>query len=318
MDIVLLQTPLEKSELDILQKEFPQYKYVLEDKEKPLSPAEWEQVAIVYGNCLSDDQIIQAPRLRWIHSPFLDFDRICLQEISQRGNILVTSVGEEDIWQIGEFVLAGIFAFAKNLFYWNQAGSADVTPENPILNDTWLLKDRVLLQIGLGQIGSEIARRAQLVHMRVWGVQQLGSFHAFCNRTIAPKDLQTYIPQADIICLCQPYEESNPIPVGVQELELMKEDSILIAIGAHKIENEQAIVKAALGRKLRGIILDAESHPTIRSNSSLWKNPKVLITPGLSSYPQADSNQAFKVFRHNLRQYVHGEYLGMRNRLTTK
>jgi D-2-hydroxyacid dehydrogenase (NADP+) len=310
MDIVYLQTPLFDYELEVLKKEFPQYRFLVENS-KEIPPEEWKGIEILYGSRIKQDQLTNATNLRWIHSPALDLVNLPLKEISQHGNILVTNVGEENFLQIGEFVTAGIMAFAKNLFYWFEKGPTKVLVEYPARNTVWSLKNRILLQIGLGKAGCEIAKRAKQLGMRVWGLQSNKSFHPDCHETFNEKDLHTILPAADVVSICLPWEQVRENVFDKAELELLKDDALLISIGPYNIVNEESLSNVA--SRLRGVLLDISSNPSLSKDSPLWRIPNILITPQIASFPESVIRQSFHIFHYNMRQYVHGDFKDMRH-----
>lgn len=320
MNTVLLQSSLTPQEIGLLRKEFPQYKFLyqqLADESRPFGKTEWNKVEILYGNRISREQLIEAPNLHWIHSPTVSLSRLPIEKIAQRANVIITTVKDENVIPVAEFVMAGVLAFAKHLFHWRDLMS---TPsqiwESPWRDSMWSLQNRIFLQVGLGAAGTEIARCAQQAGMQVWGVQEQRSFHPFCKKVVAFKDIASILPKADVVSICLPPGESKEDLFTVDELEAMKKDSILVVLGSHTIVNEQALVALGKTGKLRGILLDVSYRASLPTNSPVWLIPHALITPEVSMRPRLRSKQAFHAFHYNLRQYACGNFNDMRNRLS--
>lgn len=316
MNTILLQTRLSSSEMDKLSKEFPHYNFLnfSESSYKNLTKDQWAQIEIILGNRLTSEEFLLAHQLRWIHSPTPYLNRLCLEEIEQKGNIIITTTKEEDIFQIGEFVIGGILAFAKNLFHWKEADHfPNVIWDSKWRDTMWSLKNRLFLQIGLGLIGTELTRRARQFDMKVFGVQKDRSFHPHCHRTFSIEEMDSLIDEADIISLALPRGKEYENWLQFDRLKHMKEDSILSIVGSHKIVNEDALDEIAKSGKLRGILLDAFYQTPIHPQSKLWKIPNMLITPEVSSRPKSNKKIAFRIFRFNLRQYLHGNFQDMQN-----
>jgi len=117
-----------------------------------------------------------------------------------------------------------------------------------------------------------------------------------------------------VVSLTIPYgKEGIAFKLGEQELALMKQDSILILLGTSRHINEEALYELALEGKFRGILVDAYYQTAISPQSKLWSTPNLLLTPGVSARPKEPDREAFKLFRYNLRQYMHGNFSDMQN-----
>lgn len=315
MNIVLLQSSLSEDQIHLLTTEFPQYLFIApkELEYKNLTDEIWGRIEIIYGNRLTAEDLKKASQLKWIHSPSPNVNPLCINEIEKRGNIIVTRTKEENTQQISEYVMAGVLSFSKNLFYWktlNHDPSALWSSKQR--NTLWTLQGRTFLQIGLGVVGSEIAHLASQLGMNVWGLQERHSFHPYCRKIFVRGELHALLSMADIVCLALPREWQKEQWLKKTEFELMKEDSILVIIGPKNIFNEEALAAIAHEtKKFRGILLDLDYPEPLSLHSKLWGTPNVIITPEIAPRPKLTEKEAFRLFRHNLRQYLHGNFTDM-------
>lgn len=313
----IIQAYLDEQEINQLTKEFPQINFIHFPKLAivDIPDKSWQNTEILFGERLTEQNLILATDLRWIHTPTSSMQRLCLKEIEQKGNILISYTPETNTPQIGEYVLAAVGAFAKNLFHWKAAD------QFPMLlwdckwrNNMWSLKDKVFLQIGLGKAGLSIANRAKLAEMIVWGVDELPSVQPFCDKNYSLRELHDLLPKADIVSVTIPYgNESIDCKLGKKELELMKHDSILSILATKRHIDEEALYECSKDGKFRGLLIDAYFHSAISTQSKLWQIPNLLLTPGVAPRPKKPDREAFKLFRYNLRQFVSGNYSDMQN-----
>lgn len=319
MPTILLQTSLDPHEIAQLRKEFPQYRLLYyQFLNLPLTQGRsgWEGVEILYGNRLTPEQLESAKDLRWVHNPTSSFSRLCLEEMGERGSIIMTTGSDEQLAPITEFVMGGVLAFAKHLFHWHDLmASPSMIWDSKWRDSMWTLPGRVFLQVGLGKVGSEIAKQAQSLGFQVWGVQERRSFHRYCHQTRTFAELPSVLPDADVVSVALPRGDEREDLLGLAELELMKKDSILVVLGSHRVVNEAALVQVGKGGKFRGVILDALYRPSIPPNSPLWHVPHLLITPEIAVRPRSTSRLAFQTFHYNLRQYQIDNFASMRNRV---
>jgi phosphoglycerate dehydrogenase-like enzyme len=301
-----------------LLKEFPQLLFltVNDVSYRKLQKHQWENVEIIYGNYLNKDNLSHAPSLRWIHATGSQLNHIDLEEVRKRGSIIVSRTPDENIDQIGEFVLGGFLTFAKNFIHWTQADQFPALLwESKWRDDMWTLKGRTLIQVGLGRIGTEIARRAKELGMTVWGVEEKKNFHPHCNKTFAFKDLHAVLPAADIVSLALPTKNNFEKWFGRVEIEKMRKDSILSVVGDHNILDAEALAESDSKGKFRGVIIDATFASPIPHDSPVWKVRNKIITPEASPWPKSKEQEAFRLFVYNLRQYLHGNFKDFRFRV---
>lgn len=331
MNVLILQYSLNPQELARIHREFPQLKLryyhlldfskfqmgpTVEEKAVDTQDHNWKSVEILFGNHLTIEELKAAKDLRWIHNPSPSFSRMCLKEVIEKGNIIVTVGTGEYHFSVAEFVLAGILSFAKNLLYWKEMMHAPSHLwENKMRDNIWNLPNRILLQIGLNKEGTEIARLAKLNGMKVWGMEERRSFHPFCEKSFVMSDLLDVLPKVDVVSICLSKKDEYQDLITKSELEFMKQDSVLIVIGPHAVVNEHALVEVAQTGKLRGIILDVPYGSRIAPESPLWTLKNLLVTPEIAARPRQLSAKIFQSFHYNLRQYKVGNFNGMRGRV---
>lgn len=314
---ILIRDTLNAKELNTLLTEFPQYKLLNLDLDKPLISLgieECSQIEVIYSLSLQQEEINFLPHLHWIHSPSPYLDNICVNFAKKQENILITTTKSENLMQVGEFAISAALAFAKRLFSWEEES---LHPEHININEIrermWKIEDCLFLQIGLGLIGTEIARRAKDEGFRVLGVQEIPSFHPHCEKVLPLEDLNEVLHQADIVCLAIPREQSCTPWFAKDKLEQMKEDSVILGFGSGSVFDLDDLAEVGLTGKFRGILLDAHFSPPISADYPLWRQKRVIVSHESSIYPVTVSDQGFNTFIYNLRQYVHGNFSDMKN-----
>lgn len=318
MNIVLLQSRLHLEEIDQLLKEFPQYLFlsVNDAAYQKIDERQWSHVEILYGNKLSPEDFSRAPSLRWLHVPSSQTNRICLSEIEERGSVIVTDTPEENLEQVGEFVIGGILTFAKNFIQWSDVDRfPSLIWDSKWRDKMWTLKGKTLLQIGLGLVGNEITRRAKEFGMQIWGVDEIKNFHPHCQRTYTFKNLHSLLPAADIVSIALPGGRKYDGFFGADEISLMKQDSILSLIGSHAILDIAALLEHEQKGKSRGVLIDAPYATPIPLTSPVWKLRRKIITPDAATRPKAKDRQAFKIFLYNLRRFAQGNFRDLKNKI---
>lgn len=316
MRIAYLQVSLSIQELNQLIKEFPQFLFLSVPKASsaPISKEHWSKIEILFGRRLACEDLEAAGQLKWIHTPGYDISTLCIKGIEKRGNILVTSTPESNNFQIAEFVLAAVLAFAKNLLALKEVNKfPHLVWDCKWRNSMWTLKNKVFLQIGMDKSAQEVTKRMSSTGLKVWGMNETATFFPYCSKTFSYQDMETVLPQADIVSILLPPLKKNEKWLGMKELKLMKEDSILIILGSSKCIDEDALAEIASMKKWRGILLDADYQFPVPASSKLWQIPNMIITSEVAPRPKNPNTESFKIFRYNLRHYVRGNFSEMKN-----
>ena len=135
--------------------------------------------------------------------------------------------------------------------------------------------------LGMGRIGSAIARRGMGFSMRV----------IYCNRSEAPGaaalgaarvGFDELLAQADHLVLVLPYSAATHHIIGERELGLMKPTASLINIARGGIVDDAALAAALRGHRIAAAGLDVyENEPAL--NPSLLEAPNIVLTPHIGS-----------------------------------
>lgn len=319
MTLVLLREPISEPELALLQGEFPFMRFAILNPTDPTERIEelWPETDVLYSRYLLPEELDKAVNLDWVHVPTAFSDGLPYEQLQERG-ILVSQTPDERPEDIGLFVLASVLAFSKNLFGWNALSMQGHALSNTGLAESMLsIGQQAFLQIGLGEMGGQIARRAQQAGYRVLGATRKYSFHPYCHQVVALDDLDRVLPQADVVSFCVGREDVSSVFLEARNLARMKEGCIFVAVSTVKNIDLEALYVIAKEGRFRGVLLDLILNAPLPL-SSLWSLPGLILTPGVAACPRAGERLAFKQFLYNLRQFALENYRDMRNLVSRK
>src|SRR5690606_13059526 len=150
--------------------------------------------------------------------------------------------------------------------------------------DQWLGADvhgATLGIVGMGRIGSAVARRARGFDMKI----------LYHNRSRAPNEgelgarrvaLDELLHEADHVVLVLPYSPATHRAIGARELGQMKPTATLVNIARGGIVDDAALVDALRAGRLAGAGLDVyENEPAL--NAGRLMVPNVVLTPHTGS-----------------------------------
>src|SRR5947209_16585477 len=169
-------------------------------KEKP-------NTDIFVGYSLRTEQLKDAKKLKWIHSTAAGVAQLMYPELRDSG-ILVTNPSGIFSVPMPEHTIGLLLALARNFpdsvrgqdrSRWSQQEIWDKPQHLTELNG------KVLLIVGYGSIGREVAKRAKAFDMRVWGVTQAGEGdRAHVEKIVAAAKLLEALPEADYVLIAAP------------------------------------------------------------------------------------------------------------------
>ncbi|MCS7178967.1 MAG: D-2-hydroxyacid dehydrogenase [Anaerolineae bacterium] len=248
--------------------------------------------------------IAYAPHLRWVHAVSAGVDHLLFPELQDSDIILTNARGVFSV-PIAEMVMAYILAVAKRLpEFWDS--QREHRWEKLSLRELHGLTVGI---IGLGDIGTEVARRCRVFGMHVLGLRRHPGPGDLADEVLPPARLPDLLARADFVVIAVPLTPETRGLIGRAELAAMKPDAWLINISRGAVVDEEALIEALQARCIGGACLDVFVEEPLPPQSPLWEMPNVLITPHNSwSSPHIEARQ-MTLFLENLRRYVAGEPL---------
>jgi D-2-hydroxyacid dehydrogenase (NADP+) len=248
-------------------------------------PQELPDTDIFVGASLRPEQFQHARKLKWIHSTAVGVSQLMYSELRSSGVILTNPSGILSAL-MAEHTVGLMIALARHfpdsVRYQDRArwSQIEVSSQPGPLTE---LSGQLLLIVGYGSIGREIARRARAFDMRVWGVTRSGKGDATHIEKILPiAQLEDALPHADYIVLSAPDTQETQKLLGPAQLAKMKRGARLINVGRGSLLDEAALIRALETGALGGAALDVAAAEPLPAESPLWKAPNLFITPHTS------------------------------------
>ncbi|MGL3104579.1 D-2-hydroxyacid dehydrogenase [Bradyrhizobium sp. BR 1432] len=247
----------------------------------------------------------QAKKLRWFQSTRAGVD--CIMPIREKvGHITVTNARGIHGDIIADFVMAGV-----TMLHWNFRRFMNEQAER-----TWSpcyvapLAEKTLGVIGLGSIGSTIARRARSAGMTVVASKRDASEHVdSVDRLFAPEGLEELLSLCDFVVLAVP---ATPVTLGLingAKLARMRPNAFLINIARGSVVVEADLIEALKTGTIAGAMLDVFEREPLPQDSPLWDMPNVIATPHVAGGTTNYAEQMFSIFGNNLQRFLEGQPL---------
>jgi D-2-hydroxyacid dehydrogenase (NADP+) len=249
-------------------------------------PEELPDTDIFVGYSLRAEQLKDAKKLKWIHSTAAGVKQLMYPELRDSG-ILVTNPRGVFSVPMAEHTLGLLVALARNFpdsvrqqdrARWSQQEIWDKPQHLTELNG------KVLLIVGYGSIGREVAKRAKAFDMRVWGVTRSGEGDRTNVEKIVPATkLLDVLPDADYLLISAPETAETGHLIGAAQIARMKRGARLINVARGSLLDEAALIRALESGALGSAALDVAHMEPLPAESALWKAPNLMITPHTSA-----------------------------------
>ena len=280
---------------------------VLNDDGEPSGDVAGAEVLMLPWRLPADvrERILSLPSLKWIHSVSAGVEHALDEQLRQMDVILTNASGVFDL-PIAETVVAYILMIVKQMPTFFRQQQAHVWKKRSLREAAGLTVGLV----GLGSIGTEIARLCQGLEMRVIATRRHPEEGAPHVDTLYPTDeLHRLLEASDFVVIAVPLTEETRGMIGAEALRRMGKEAWLINIARGAVVDEKALIEALQEGQIAGAALDVFVEEPLPEDSPLWELENVIITPHNSwSTPHLKEREA-ALFLENLRHYLRDEPL---------
>lgn len=266
---------------------------------------------VVFG-WITKEMLRNAERLRWVQAPVASMglstgEYFIFPELANSEVILTSMSGiYNDV--VADHVFAFITSFARcfpRLFRQQKERIWDREAEFKVL------AGQTLGIIGLGGIGTEVARRAAAFGMEVVAIrahpQKLKP--PFVMKVWGPQELWHLLRVSDFVVICLPHTPGTVRVIGREQLKEMKKTAYLINVGRGMNVDTEALVESLQNGQIAGAGLDVFEPPEpLSPEHPLWNMDNVIITPHCAARPTPPERRE-RVFLENFNHFIKGEEL---------
>lgn len=162
--------------------------------------------------------------------------------------------------------------------------------------------------IGLGRIGFAMAQRAKGFGMKI--LYYGGSNTDYARHSGAKKvDLETLLAESDFISIHAPLNDNTRGMIGAEELQLMKESSILINTSRGGVIQTDALLHALKNNIIGSAALDVTDPEPLPSDHPLLELDNCIVVPHLGSATHQTRERMGLIAAENLLLGLRGERL---------
>jgi D-3-phosphoglycerate dehydrogenase / 2-oxoglutarate reductase len=287
---VLVADPIATEGIEILKKSADvDVKTGLKPEELLAIIGEYEGLMVRSETKVTAKVIEVGKKLQVIARAGVGIDNIDVEAATQRG-IVVVNAPTANTMAAAEHSIALMLALSRNIPQAHESLKGGAWKRQNFVGVE--VRNKTLGIVGLGNVGSEVARRVQGFQMKVLGYDPYVSPEYARNLRVELVPMEQIVREADFITLHLPLTPQSKNMIGTKELSMMKPTVRIINCARGGLIDEQALDQALKEGKIAGAALDvfAQEPP---KDSPLLKNERVIVTPHLgASTQEAQANVA--------------------------
>ena len=271
-----------------------------------------EADAVLGLGCSESTMEVIGPDVRWLQSGSVGVAR-CFEEAVNRQlrerNITITSIRGMTRRAIAQHSLTLMLSLIGGMdihhdrqedHFWGRT-LTDVVKDKHLDRE---FQDQTLFVVGLGSIGTEVARLAHALGMRVIATRMTSrEGPSFVDYVGLSHEMYELAGQADVVYAAVPNTPETQNMFDARFFDAMKESAYFVSIVRLPVINWDDLKDALRSGSIAGF--GADDLP--QNDFELWDMPRVIMTPHVSDYSNRYRDNQFLLYRENLRRYVNGD-----------
>jgi len=256
-----------------------------------------------------------APKLKWVHAAAGGSEGCLRSPGVARGEILLTNSQKVKNTGLSEMAMGYVFALARSI---------DIGVENQRLRELnrrggrpgKRLEGATMLIIGLGGSGTEIARMAHAVGMRVVATDPVNKKRPdFVSYLGGTEETPRLVGEADVVMVCAPLTPATRGMFNAAMFARMKRDAMFVNWARADIVVPEDLAAALKAGTIGSAALNWATDAPLARDHPLWEAPNLLLAPwggmgggapAVSAQGAADNEMRWLVVRENMRRYARG------------
>lgn len=265
--------------------------------------------AVIAGGLPYDEAMMRrAPDLLIIARTGIGFDKVNLEQATQFG-IAVVNTPDGPTSSTAEMALSLLLAVAKSLPQVREDLRRNRLEDVPWPPYRGIELDGLQMGlVGLGRIGSHVARVTQAMGMKVQAHDPFQTPERMQQLGVTPvESLETLLATSDVVSLHLPLNENTRHVMNAERFAQMKEGAIFINVSRGGHVDERALLQALEAGRLFGAGLDVSDPEPPLPDNALLRHERVILTPHVAGSTPRASRKMLAMAMEQVRQVFRGE-----------
>lgn len=239
----------------------------------------YEGVVVRSRSKISKETLEKTNMLKVIGRAGTGVDNVDVPTATRKGIVVMNTPGGNTV-SAAEHTMGMLLASARNIPQASDKLKSGVWEKGKFTGVE--LTGKILGIIGLGRIGTEVAKRAKSFGMNILAYDPYISESVAKDLGVTLKSFEDVLSAADFITLHLPLMDSTKHAINKKTLFLMKDGVHFVNCARGELVDEAALLDAVKSGKVSGAALDVfEQEPP--QNKELVSHPNVVVTPHLSA-----------------------------------
>jgi phosphoglycerate dehydrogenase-like enzyme len=264
---------------------------------------------VVYGN-VSGADLDYAPKLKWVQAGGAGVEN--LDDQFRRSPIVLTNYARTFAPGISETAIGLLLALSRGIvkyylpqFYLKKTNNPVGTAKSYHHVE---MVGRTMGIVGMGGIGTEIARRAHFgLDMRIAGFdpKPMPKPH-FVEELHHPSELMKFVPQVDVLVAAAPHTKQTERMFNEQVFRSMKKTAYFLAMSRGKLFDDMALTKALKEGWIAGAGLDVFPTEPVPPGHPIFDCDNVIMSAHTSGWSPDRQVRLIALFADNVKRYATG------------
>lgn len=303
------KTPMviEEKHLAMLRDHNPDGEIRLFETEEEMLASDFDaEILVAWGLLTPNTYCNRCANLKWIQGISAGMEGI--MALDKANELAVTKMAGIHGAPMSETTMCYILSFLRAFpqlqihqrkHYWKK-------PEHPVPTEA---VGKTVAILGMGAIGSDVARKCKAFDMKVIGCKRTPTPMEYVDEMYSTADMEKVLKQADFVVCLIPHSPESEKTFGAEQFAMMKDTAVFINIGRGAVVDTDAMVEALKNGVIAGAALDALDPEPLPEDHPLWDMENVIVTPHYSASSPYYMDRAFLVICDNLDRYLKGEPL---------
>ena len=270
--------------------------------------------ADVYIGICSPAVLRAGPKLRWIQSITAGVD-LCTGAPELAGREL-TVTNAQGVFgpQIADQTMGMLLTLTRRLNKYAEERRTQkfshppADPRVALDSGYWELEGKTMLVVGLGGIGTEVAKRAHAFGMRIIATRNSSrSGPSYVEYVGLSDEVVKLAARADVVVNALPLTPQTRGMFNLAFFQAMKPTAIYVNVGRGETAVTADLVQALQRRVIAGAALDVTDPEPLPDGHPIWQMQNVVLTPHSAGASDQVKHRLMVLAAENLRRYVAGE-----------